>query len=600
MGPVKWWSRSRLRTRIFVAFSSLILAVLVATLGFTQLVISRDARRTLNRELLTTGRVFDGLLAERTLRLETNSILLASDFALKSVIASHFDPSTYDPATLASAALNYRGRIGVGLLWITDETGGLLVAAPRGRRSIVAGPPPAYPSPGDRGRGRNSGGQPFAELSPLKEAIETQAAATSIGAIDGQLFQLVAVPVFGPDVIGYLLLGQPIDDALAMRLERATGSHVSFLTGDRVFASSWAMSSRSRTVPSGSARSSILGAQALRTATLSTAGEEKLLSLALPMRAGLRQPLFALMQASYDRALVPLRELQRRIIVMGAVALLAAVLTGIRLAGGITSPLQSLVAGMRQVHDGNLHYRARIDRDDEVGFLAGSFNDMVAGLEERERIRDTFGRFVSHDVAEAVLAGRVPLEGERREVSILFQDIRGFTALSESRDPAALLSLLNEFFTEIVAAVEAEGGVVKQFLGDGVMALFGAPQAHADHAARAARAALGIVSRLEVLNERWCAQGGSPLEIGVGIHSGTVVAGLIGPDHRMEYGVVGDAVNLASRIEALTRNVQATILVSNDLCAQLGSQFMLGRAATLPVKGRRQPVDVVEVLGLVA
>src|SRR5262249_28592362 len=150
---------------------------------------------------------------------------------------------------------------------------------------------------------------------------------------------------------------------------------------------------------------------------------------------------------------------------------------------------------------GNLRYRSSVDRQDEMGFLARSFNEMVVGLEEREHIKDTFGRFVSRDVSEAVLAGRVPLEGERREVSILFQDIRGFTTLSERLDPATMLGLLNQFFTQVVAAVEAEGGVVKQFLGDGVMALFGAPQKCADHAERAVRAALGIVRRLAALNE---------------------------------------------------------------------------------------------------
>ena len=156
-------------------------------------------------------------------------------------------------------------------------------------------------------------------------------------------------------------------------------------------------------------------------------------------------------------------------------------------------------------------------------------------------------------MATAVLSGNVPLEGERREVSILFQDIRGFTGLSQRLDPAALLSLLNQFFTEMVAAVEAEGGVVKQFIGDGVMALFGAPQACTDHAERAVRAALGMVHRLAALNARLREQGLAPIEIGVGIDTGEVIAGLIGPDNRVEYGVVGDPVNLANRVEALTR-----------------------------------------------
>jgi len=203
---------------------------------------------------------------------------------------------------------------------------------------------------------------------------------------------------------------------------------------------------------------------------------------------------------------------------------------------------------------------------------------------------------VSRDVADAVLAGRVPLEGEKREVSILFQDIRGFTALSEKLDPATLLKVLNGLFTEVVAAVEAEGGVVKQFTGDGVMALFGAPQAREDHAQRAVRAALGIVTRLARLNVTLAQKGLAPLAIGIGIHTGEVVAGLIGPDERVEYGVVGEPVNLAARVESLTKEVAATILVSGEIASRLGGEFTLGRTESLPVKGKTDPVKVVEIL----
>jgi adenylate cyclase len=572
---MKWWARSPLHTKIFLAFSAVVLAVLFASLGFAQWFVSRDAVRTLNRELATTGQVFDGLMAERAARLESNSILLASDFALKRVLATYFDPDMYEPGTLTSVAMSYRGRIGVDLLWITDEAGELLALSPE-----------------EPGVGRS-----IADLSPLNEALETDEAATAIGEIDGRLMQLVAVPVFGPDVIAYLLLGQAVDDALAQRLQHDTGSHISFLTDERVYATSWPKDMPHDFVPAESTMSALHGSRVPQKTALIRVGDDRYLSLVLPIDARLARPLYSLVQGNYDRALEPLSALQRRIAATGTAALLAALLIGIGLARGITSPVQRLVAGMHEVLRGNLRFRSSVEREDEIGFLATSFNEMVGGLEERERIKDTFGRFVSHDVAEAVLSGRVPLEGERREVSILFQDIRGFTTLSERLDPAALLKLLNQFFTEVVAAVEAEGGVVKQFVGDGVMALFGAPQSHSDHAERAVRAALGIVSRLARLNEKWRAQGALPLEIGVGIHTGSVVAGLIGPDQRVEYGVVGDPVNLANRVEALTKDLQATVLVSRDIADRLGDRFVLGRSATLPVKGRKQPVEVVEVLG---
>jgi adenylate cyclase len=575
MGPVGFWARSRLRTKIFLAFSALVLAVLLATLGFTQFVVSRDAERTLSRELLTTGQVFDGLVAERAARLKSNSILLASDFALKRVIATHFD-ADYDPATLASAAQSYQRRIDAQLLWITDEDGVLLVGSPNGAH----------------------GGQSIASFSPLRDALETREATAAIAEVDGVLFQLVAVPVFGPGVIGFLLLGQAIDDAFAAKLKAAAGLDISFLTQEHLFASSWSTEARDRFVPAGGARSALLVPPMLHKTTLLTQAGERFLSLVLPVESRVSQPLYALVQGSYDRALAPLRALQWRIAVIGTAALLGALLIGVGLAGGITSPLQTLVSGMREVVKGNLHYRSKIERQDEIGFLARSFNDMVGGLQERERIKDTFGRFVSQDVAEAVLNGRVPLEGERREVSILFQDIRGFTSISEKLDPTTLLKLLNQFFTEVVAAVEAEGGVVKQFLGDGVMALFGAPQAYPDHPERAVRAALGIVHRLVGLNEVLGKQGLPTLQIGVGIHTGAVVAGLIGPDNRVEYGVVGDPVNLANRVESLTKEVSATVLVSKEISAQLGAAFVRGRNAMLPVKGKTQPIEVIEILSL--
>ncbi len=259
--------------------------------------------------------------------------------------------------------------------------------------------------------------------------------------------------------------------------------------------------------------------------------------------------------------------------------------------------LDAFLGRMQQVLEGDLSQLWQPQTTDEFLDLGMGFNAMVFGLREREVIKDTFGRFVSQDVATAVLDNRVPMQGELRDVTILFQDIRGFTSLSERTPPDALLQMLNRFFTAMVAAVESHGGMVKQFTGDGVMALFGAPAQHPEDPVRAVRAALAMLTRLETFNQRRQQEGDDTLRIGIGIHTGEVVTGCIGPDTRVEYGVVGDAVNLASRVQDLTKEVGATLLITDATAARLGGRFTFGKDAVLPVRGKAQPIRVIEVLG---
>lgn len=261
----------------------------------------------------------------------------------------------------------------------------------------------------------------------------------------------------------------------------------------------------------------------------------------------------------------------------------------------VREAMQALLRTMQQILEGDLsgHWSPRTT--DEFLDLGVGCNAMLLGLREREAIKDMFGRFVSRDVAEAVLAGRVPLHGELREVSVLFQDIRGFTSLSEKTSPEVVLQMLNEFFTEMVAAVEGHGGVVKQFTGDGVMAIFGAPGLQPDHPTLAVRAALNMLTRLEAFNLRRQAHGAEPLRIGIGIHTGEVVAGCVGPDTRLEYSVVGDVVNLASRVQDLTKQLGVALLVTDATAVRLDPAFVFGTCAILPVRGKEQPVRVVEV-----
>ena len=565
---MRWWARRRLRTKIFLIFAPLLLATLILTLGFIQLAVSRQVKETLHNQLSVTGRVFLRLVAERGERLLTQTTLLAGDFALKRAIA------TYDPSTLASVADNYRERLNVDLFWITDEAGKLLADASDAERP-----------------GASLAGQP-----PLAGSLRSGEAAAAISEVRGTLYQMVAIPVLAPDPIGYLAVGEAIDAQTAEQLQSETGSRVSFLDADRVFASSWPKPTWGAIPASPDLAGELNGTGSAEPFVMTVDGQRWLSELVV-IGADLPEQLYALVQRSYDQALEPLVALRRRIAAIGAAALIAALAIGGGFANAITAPIRLIVQAMRDVRQGNLRRRLSLRREDEIGYMAGSFDEMVAGLEERERIKETFGRFVSKEVADVVLSGRVSLDGERREVTILFQDIRGFTTLSEKSDPSDLVQLLNEFFTEIVAAVEAEGGVIRQFTGDGVMALFGAPIAHADDPERAVRAALDMVRRLGGLNERWAERGRPQLRIGVGVHTGDVVAGQFGPDERVEYSVIGDPVNLASRIEGLTKEVKATVLISGVTASRLGPGFRFGQRVVVPVRGKEAPVEVVEVIG---
>jgi len=573
---MSWWARRRLRTRIFFPHSVLIVGVLLATLWVVGAAVGRWVEGSLKRQFDVVGNVFGGLMAERADRLIGETSLLASDFALKRALA------TYDPATLASVAGNHGDRIGVDLLWFADEKGRLLATS----------------------HGEAEPGRDLTTLAPLAGAMASDTPSVAVTEVDGGLVQIVAVPIFGPDPIGYLLAGEAIDDATARQLQANTGPAVSFLTPTRAFASSWTESERARLFPDGTIALAELrqrlaqnaGQSGERPAFLLTDHGERLLSVLIPIEAQLGEPLFALVQESYDRALGPLAYLPRWVALIGALGLLAALLVGGVIAEGIAAPVQALVAAMRRVLTGDFRQRLTVTREDEIGFLANSFNEMVAGLEEREQIKDTFGRFVSHDVAAAVLGGKLPLGGEWREVTILFQDVRGFTSVAERIDPPVLVGIVNRLFTEMVAAVEAQGGIIRQFTGDGVMALFGAPVVHDDDPARAVRAALDMLARLPALNAQLAAENLPALRIGIGVHTGEVIAGRFGPDSRSEYSVIGDAPNLASRIEGLNKEVQSELLISAETAARVGDEFQFGRRVVLAVKGKEKPVEVVEVL----
>jgi adenylate cyclase len=261
-------------------------------------------------------------------------------------------------------------------------------------------------------------------------------------------------------------------------------------------------------------------------------------------------------------------------------------------ANSVARPLAEVEQAMAEVERGNLEHRCTVVANDEIGAVADGFNRMVHGLRDRERIKDAFGKYVTPEIRDEILAGRVALEGEAIEVTILFSDLRDFTPWVESTNPRDVLRDLNAYFSEMERAITGEGGLILQFVGDEIEAVFGAPIPVVDHALRAVRAAIEMRRRLAAWNADRTREGRPPFRHGVGIHTATVLAGNVGSRERLSYALVGDGINLASRIQELTKEVGSDVLVSGTTRARIGGDRLLEPLPRMRVKGRSAEVEV--------
>ncbi len=301
---------------------------------------------------------------------------------------------------------------------------------------------------------------------------------------------------------------------------------------------------------------------------------------------------YALLGADAETAESIIRNLILVVAVLAALGLGVAVRLARFVSASVAEPLRDVQAAMARVARGGLDTRCAVVSNDEIGEVAEGFNRMVAGLRERESIRETFGKYVSPEVRDEILAGRASLAGGLREVTILFCDLRDFTPWVESTPAEEVVADLNAYFSEMDAAIRAHGGLVLQFIGDEIEAVFGAPVADPKHAESAVRAALQMRARLAAWNAARVASGKVALRHGIGVHSGTVIAGNIGSSERMSYALVGDAVNLTSRIQSLNKDFGTHILVSGVTRGLLESAFDLNPLPAVRVKGRTAEVEV--------
>jgi adenylate cyclase len=280
------------------------------------------------------------------------------------------------------------------------------------------------------------------------------------------------------------------------------------------------------------------------------------------------------------------------------------------LASGMSRSVGALVEVLPGIAERRYLPAQVVPTGDELQRLAETYNGMIARLKEGDLWRRALGKYLSRAALEGVMKGELKLGGTVVTSTILFSDIRGFTTLAERMEPMQVLAVLNRYFTEMVFAVIRNDGIVDKFIGDAIMAVWGPPQPSANDALNAVRAALEMRDRLARLNLDFAAQGMPVIRTGIGIHTGPVVAGNMGAEGtegeagkegqagKMEYTVIGDAVNVASRLESLTKELQEDVVLSEDTVAAVGDRVRVEPLKSVVVKGRTRPVLVYRLLGL--
>jgi adenylate cyclase len=556
----------------------LLVGLIALVQGVVYVLVSQASQRSamehIRQNLGVGARVFQQSLQERIETLSTGARLMAEDYAIKPLLMR--EP---DVATLRSTLYSFTTRVGSDLISLFTAEGDFLASTD----------PKLRPE----------------ELAPFRQLIDTATQsdlerASGYAVLHGQLQVLVVVPLYAPrpQVAAWFGLAYPIDRAFAQKIQEVSQLEVTFLSGavtedPRVLATTVA-------APGGAELSA-----AFATATVDAVaadGTTSLVRLAgepyvtrfepLPRLDG--GPIRIALQRSLTAELAPARALERVVLGIALAALLAASLAAWSLAREVSRPVQALAAHTGRVGRGDYTARITLDRDDELGQLATAFNDMTAGLAERDRVRDLLGKVVSPEIAAQLLRSGVALGGEDRVVTILFCDLRNFTGQSERMPPQEALALLNRYLDRMSTIIEAHGGVIDKYIGDAIMALFGAPVPHPRAADQAVATARAMVTALTGLNRDLAAEGRAPLAFGIGINTAEVVAGNMGSKTRLNYTVIGDGVNLASRLESLTREPSyATSVILSDATVQALSQPASTRPlGRVTVKGKAEPVQI--------
>ena len=304
---------------------------------------------------------------------------------------------------------------------------------------------------------------------------------------------------------------------------------------------------------------------------------------------------------SLEGILKAIEKAKRKLLNIAFFAILLGIAGAFLLAIFISGPVKKIVSAMLKVTEGDLNQYVEVKSKDEIGLIATTFNYMVEGLKEKERIRNTFNKFISEEIAREVLENEdaLKLGGDYKEVTMLFADIRGFTTLSEKLEPHEVVHLLNEYLSEMTEIIIKNKGVIDKYVGDEIMAIFGAPIKHENDPELAVKSGVEMLKRIDELNEKRKQEGKQEINMGIGINTGRVIAGNMGSEKRMDYTVIGDNVNVAERICGIAGKEGRHYLLITESTYKFVKDIVEAREIEpVKVKGREEPVKIYEVYSI--
>lgn len=584
---------TKLRNKLFVLISGIVLLLLSFTLFYVNVRVSRQVRKKTEEEIKNTQTVYKKLETKNFKELYFFSNSLVEDPSLRKIL------KTTDEKTVRDYVSYYQGKVGMDLIVVMDKNGKETVSTDKAEQNPRGSSIPAV----------------------INDVLDSGEASGDYWYRGGKLYQIIAAPLVEANYInGVIVTGFEINDVQARDLKKITQTEITFLTNKHITATTYTEKNRdqkrnekalehlrkfyvrhekdilkkinnvsSKKTQNRTKNDAIYDAEILN---------NDYLSFFSPL-IGYGGKIIGIyvIQKSLDEALMFLRSIQNALLFGGALALLISLFLSLSLARNITSPIELLEKGMQKVGDGNLDTEVKIDLKDEIGRLTAAFNAMIVGLRQKEALKKYVSRSAWQEVEERH-DGTVALGGKRVEVTVLFTDIRNFTTMSERLAPEEVIEMINGYLHLMNDVILRHGGDIDKFIGDAIMAVFYSDEKQ-DSAKKAVQCAYAMKEELALFNQMRRAKGLDEIATGIGINTGVVVEGNVGTQDRLEHTILGDAVNLASRLEGLSKNSQYHAILLSETTYERAKELVEAEFFDkVIVKGKTIPINVYDVTRL--